>query len=235
MSRDPNQSYQLNRELILSGRLREHLKAADPAVQLVSDEEHCAAVGRMLAERPDGGGDVWLFGYGSLIWNPMIHFVEQRVASVAGYHRRFCLWTHLGRGSPRAPGLILGLERGGACRGVAFRITESLAQAELELVWQREMVTNAYCPRWLRIATSEGRGWAIAFVINARHERYAGALPEDQIVASIARAHGALGPCATYLFKTAAHLEALGLQDRRLFRLRDRVAALLESAKPETS
>jgi glutathione-specific gamma-glutamylcyclotransferase len=227
MARDPEATHEINREAMLKGTIRDYIKAADPSLQLSSDEELRASVASTLAARPDGTGDVWLFAYGSLIWNPMIHFVEQRVATVPGYHRRFCLWTHLGRGSPAAPGLILGLERGGACRGVAYRIAAALAQDELELVWRREMATNAYCPRWVRIATKEGRGWAIAFVINSQHQRYAGLLPEDKIVESIARARGPLGTCATYLFNTAAHLEALGIRDPSLLRLRDRVAAAL--------
>jgi glutathione-specific gamma-glutamylcyclotransferase len=162
----------------------------------------------------------------------MIHFVDKRVAAVHGYHRRFCLWTHLGRGSAAAPGLILGLDRGGACRGLAFRIAAPIAQAELELLWRREMVTGSYCPRWVRIVTKEGgRGWAITFLINRTHPRYAGLVPEDRIVESIARARGALGPCAGYLFDTADHLAALGIRDERLFRLRDRVAQVLEEKK----
>ena len=162
----------------------------------------------------------------------MIHFYEKRNATIHGYHRRFCLWTHLGRGSVEAPGLILGLDRGGACRGLAYRIAAAQAQAELELLWRREMVTGSYCPRWVRmVARAGGRGWAIAFIINRRHPRYAGLVPEARIVASIARARGALGPCAAYLFDTADHLRDLGIRDERLLRLRDRVAQVLERQK----
>jgi len=212
--------------------MRRLIAQHDPGARLIPDEEHCASVKAILAQRPDGGGDVWLFAYGSLIWNPLIHFLEKRVATVHGYHRRFCLWTHLGRGSVEAPGLILGLERGGACRGVAYRIEEKLAQQELELLWRREMVTGSYCPRWTSIVTREGgSGHAIAFIINPAHPRYAGLVPEDKVVESIARAKGALGPCASYLFDTAAHLEALGVHDKRLFRLRDRVRQVLEGQK----
>lgn len=229
MAQDRNIPHELNREALLKGTIREHIRASDPTMELASDEEHRASVAAILAARPDGGGDVWLFAYGSLIWNPIIHFVERRLVTVRGYHRRFCLWTHLGRGSPEAPGLILGLEHGGACRGVAYRIAAALAQEELELVWRREMLTNVYRPRWVKFTAPEGGGAAIAFLINTAHPRYAGLLPEDQVVESIARARGSLGACATYLFNTADHLAALGIRDRQLSRLQERVKARIES------
>ena len=229
---DKNCLHKLTRESVLSGEMRRLLERLDPSVRVVPDAEHCASVAAILASRPDDGGDVWLFAYGSLIWNPMIHFVDKRVATVHGYHRRFCLWTHLGRGTAAAPGLMLGLDRGGACRGLVYRIAASIAPAELELLWRREMITGSYCPRWVRIVTDKGGpGWAIAFLINRAHPRYAGLVPEDRVVESIARARGALGPCAGYLFDTAQHLEALGIRDKRLFRLRDRVAQVLERQK----
>ena len=236
ISQDQTPTYEISRESVLKGVIRDYIRAADPSLPLVSDEAQCASVAAMLAGRPDGGGpdggDVWLFAYGSLIWNPMIHFSEREVVTVAGYHRRFCLWTHLGRGSPAVPGLTLGLEPGGACRGVAFRIAAAAAQAELELVWRREMITNAYCPRWVRMAAPGRRGWAVAFIVNRRHPHYAGLVPEDRVVKAIARARGPLGPCAAYLFNTVEHLSALGVHDRQLCRLRNRVTAALAAAEP---
>jgi cation transport protein ChaC len=231
-SDDQGCTHKLTRETVMNGELRRLIERLDPSVPIVPDAEHCASVAKILARHPEGGGDVWLFAYGSLIWNPMIHFIGKRIATVHGYHRSFCLWTHLGRGSVETPGLILGLDRGGACRGVAYRIAASIAHAELELLWRREMVTGSYCPRWVRMVTREGGpGWAIAFLINRAHPRYAGQVPEDRIVESIARARGALGPCAAYLFDTADHLRALGIGDQRLFRLRNRVAQVLERQK----
>jgi glutathione-specific gamma-glutamylcyclotransferase len=231
MSQDSPKGYSMTREAVLSGEIRKLIVAADPAAKVLSDEEHSAGVAAMLASRPDSG-DVWVFAYGSLLWNPMIHFTEKRVATVHGFHRRFCLWTHLGRGSAAAPGLILGLDYGGACRGLVYRIAKAEARQELELLWKREMVTGSYAPRWVRIVTHEGgRGWAVAFVINHAHPRYAGVLTEARIVESIARAKGPLGPCASYLFDTAAQLEMLGIRDPRLFRLRDLVAQAIEGPK----
>jgi cation transport protein ChaC len=226
----PLPSFELTREAILDGAIRRRVAAADPSLRLVSDEENRASIAAMLAARPDGGGDLWLFAYGSLIWNPTIHFVERRVATVRGWHRRFCLWTRLGRGTEACPGLTLALERGGLCRGVAFRIAADAAETELEVVWRREMLTGAYRARWVRMTTAEGPGWAIAFVINRGHEHYAGLLPESRVVETIAAARGPLGACATYLFNTVAHLEALGVHDHRLVRLRRDVLRLQQLA-----
>ena len=225
----------LTRETILDDSIRALIQAADPDIRLLTLEEQRASIEALLGEHT-GAGDVWLFAYGSLIWNPLIHFEEKRIGIVRGYHRCFCLWTHIGRGTPARPGLMLGLERGGSCGGVVYRLAAAQAVQELEVVWRREMLTGAYAPRWVKVTTPEGPVRALAFHINRRHTRYAGRLAEDEIVATIARAHGPLGACATYLFKTVAHLEELGLSDRRMARLRDRVQAAMarEAATEET-
>lgn len=214
----------LTREAILNGSMRALVQAADPAVPVLSPEEHDASIQALLDERRDSR-DVWIFAYGSLMWNPLIHYAESRVGTAHGYHRCFCLWTHIGRGTAAKPGLMLGLEKGGACRGVIYRLDAAAAVAELEILWRREMVTGAYAPRWVTVATEGETVRAIAFLINRAHPRYAGRLSEDRVVSSIAEARGPLGPCAAYLFNTVAHLEELGVRDRRLSQLRNRVAA----------
>ena len=219
--------YELTREAILGDQIRALVRATDPELQLLTAEEHRASIAEILANRPDRG-DVWLFAYGSLIWNPLIHFCAKRIGIVRGNHRSFCLWSHTGRGTVAKPGLTLGLERGGCCRGVAYRIEEGQAAHELEIVWRREMLTGAYAPRWLKVETADGPLHAIAFLINRGHTRYAGRLPEQKIIDTIAEAHGPLGRCATYLFNTVAHLEELGIGDQRLKRLRDQVAKRME-------
>jgi cation transport protein ChaC len=218
----------LTRETVRDGMLRAQIQAADPGMQLLSDAEHRRSVRAILRDRPDGNGDVWLFAYGSLIWNPMVNFIAKRVATVPGYHRRFCLWTHLYRGSPEQPGLVLGLVPGGSCRGVVYRIAAAEARAELELLWRREMITGAYQPIWLRTVSAGGRGWAIGFTSVRRYERYAGLLPEERVAQAVATAQGCLGSCAAYLFATAAHLDALGIRDAALVRVRDRVKQLID-------
>jgi glutathione-specific gamma-glutamylcyclotransferase len=229
MSR-PFPPFELTRETILGDNIRALVQAVDPDIHVLTPEEHRASIAALLEQRPDSG-DVWLFAYGSLIWNPLIHFVEKRVGTVKGYHRCFCLWTHLGRGTVETPGLMLGLEPGGSCRGVVYRIAGDLVAQELDIVWRREMMTGAYAPRWMRVGTKAGPVHALAFRINRTHTRYAGRLPEERVIATLAEAKGPLGACATYLFNTVAHLEELGIRDPRLVRLRDQVAARVAVAR----
>lgn len=214
----------LTRENIKSGVLQDMIKAGGALLPLLTDEELEKSWTETLANRPESvrrdGGDIWVFGYGSLIWNPAFHFVEKRIARLTGYHRRFCLWTHLGRGTPEQPGMVLGLERGGSCVGVAFRIAAAAVQDEVEIIWRREMVSGAYHPRWTKLSTEEGPVTAVTFVINPDHPRYACKPPESEIVASLANAAGPLGAARDYLDNTVDHLDELGIRDRGLRRLR---------------
>jgi cation transport protein ChaC len=214
----------ITRDSIRSGAMERLIASTNPTLRLLTDAERQASLETMLRTRPHDG-PTWVFGYGSLIWNPAFHFVERRVGVVHGWHRRFCMWSHLGRGSPECPGLMLALEAGGACRGVAYRIADDAMPEELEIIWRREMIGGSYRPRWVRVRTESGPVHAVAFTINRAYEHYAGRLPEARVVEAIARASGYLGPCSEYLFNTVAHLEALGIHDRPLTRLRDRVLA----------
>lgn len=164
--------------------------------------------------------DVWLFAYGSLIWNPIFRFVEHRVDTIYGWHRRFCLWTPLGRGTPDNPGLVLGLDRGGSCRGIAFRISAADVLSELLLVWRREMVVGSYIPRWVRLVDGTE---AIAFVVNRCNSGYAGNVSLETTVNSIATASGELGSCSDYLMQTVNGLMTVGIKDKQLLLLRDQV------------
>jgi cation transport protein ChaC len=216
----------LTRENIRSGAVR-RIAADHGLMRILSDEELAASLGGLL-----GGADlstgVWVFGYGSLIWNPAFHFTDRVVGRVYGFHRRFCLWTHLGRGCPERPGLVLGLERGGSCRGVAYHIAPDAALEELDIVWRREMISDAYVPRWVAVRTPMATVRAITFTINHAHERYARDLSDEEAAAAIAGASGFLGACADYLINTVDHLADLGIHDRPLERLRARVLAQAE-------
>jgi cation transport protein ChaC len=213
----------ITRETLIDGSFHAMLARADPTQRLLTDAERCASIEALFGPRL-GREDCWVFGYGSLIWNPTFRFVERRVARLRGWHRRFCLWTSLGRGTPDCPGLMLALDRGGSCHGVAFRIAAAEAPFELDLLWRREMVSGSYCPRLVRVTTADGPLEAVAFTINRRHPRYAGKLSEEEAAGIIAAARGLLGPCAEYLVNTVDHLNALGLRDPCLERLRSRVA-----------
>ena len=222
----PKDKIELTRESLCDGSLHRWIATADPKMRLRSDTEHLNSIRQMLAARQDGGGDVWIFAYGSLIWNPTIETEERRRAEVKGFHRRFCLWTHLGRGTADCPGLTLALEPGGSCCGVAYRIAEAKAEHELLILWRREMLTGAYQPRWVKAVTKSGPVCAVTFVVNASHERYAGRLAEARVAEAIAHAHGALGHCYSYLFSTVRHLRELGIRDRYLEAIAGRVDEL---------
>ena len=208
----------ISRSSLQDGSFLERARAI-PGLAVRSDGELEASLDETLAARP-ADAPVWLFGYGSLMWNPAFSYAERRSGTLRGWHRRFCLWMRLGRGTPEQPGLMLALDRGGTTRGVAFRLAQGEERAELLLVWRREMFTGAYHARWVTLTTDEGPVHAIALVVNREHDQYAAGLDEDEVVKHIATAHGPLGSSAEYLFETLAHLEGLGLHDRCLERVR---------------
>ncbi|OGA06226.1 MAG: hypothetical protein A3D95_01530 [Betaproteobacteria bacterium RIFCSPHIGHO2_12_FULL_69_13] len=221
---------ELTRENILNGTLHASARAVLGAqARFMTPDERGRQIDEML-ERGPRLGRVWVFGYGSLMWNPAFHFAERRTARVHGYHRRFCLWSHAGRGSLERPGMMLALERGGSCVGVAYRIARGAVRTELDVIWRREMLTMAYRPVWVRALTESGEEPAIAFAVNRGHERYVRGLKERAAIRYIATGGGHLGPCREYLFETAAHLRELGIRDRRLESLADRVRRLAGEA-----
>jgi cation transport protein ChaC len=120
---------------------------------------------------------------------------------------------------------VLGLERGGSCRGVVFHVAPEMVEEELAIVWRREMISGAYVPRWVQVRTALGKVPALTFAIDRTHERYACFLPDDRVAEVIATARGWLGPCADYLINTVDHLAGLGIHDRPLERLRQQVLA----------
>jgi len=205
--------------------LREAFRRAHPEVRVLSDAEQEASLRGLLDGHPRDA-DVWLFGYGSLVWNPIVHFEERCVAQLHGYHRSFCLWSHVNRGSLQRPGLVLGLDRGGSCRGVAFRIAGPKAEDELRLLWRREMVLGSYSPRWARVDAGEKSLQAIAFFVRRDHPNYAGKLPLETIVRTLVSTRGHLGSPAEYLLETVRGLNEHGVRDAYLLELRKRVLAV---------
>ncbi len=216
----------ITRETLRDDAIRRMVAASAPDMRLLTDAERAASLDATLAARPDADAGVWLFAYGSLIWNPALHFDQRRLARVHGWHRSFCLSTQAGRGTPANPGLVLGLDRGGACTGAAFHIPEALVQDELDLLWRREMLSGSYRPRWVRVRGSDGVpfGHAIAFTIQRDGEHYAGCLAREDIVRRLASACGALGSSADYLFRTRDGLRSLGIVDAGIEDLARRVA-----------
>ncbi len=220
------QLVEITRERLLDGSLLRSVRARAPAeMRLMSDAELEASLDSMLAQITPGE-DAWLFGYGSLMWNPAIHFSERALGRIAGWHRRYCLWIRMGRGTPNHPGLMLALDRGGSCNGVLFRIPAAEARQELLLAWRREMFGRSYQARWVRARTAAGHVVrAITFVVDRTSPRYAGLLDEDEIAARLASAGGEIGTCASYLIQTTESLRALGVRDPAMERLRRKVEA----------
>ena len=215
----------LTRESILDGTFHAAVRASlGPNVRFMSDAERAAQIGAIL-ERAPRPRRIWVFAFGSLIWNPAFHFVERRTARIHGFHRQFCLWARAGRGSPERPGLMLSLEPGGSCTGVAYRLAGSAAATELDVLWRREMATMAYRPVWTTAHTARGPEPAIAFSANRGHERYAPGLEDDAVARYLATGAGPMGRCCDYLFDTVAHLRQLGIRDRRLEAIEAKVRA----------
>lgn len=215
----------LSRALIEAGGIDAMAARDAPGLDILSPAERAASLRETLARRPPG--DIWLFGYGSLIWNPTVETIERRTARIHGWHRSFCLSSCVGRGSEANPGLVLGLDAGGSCDGVAFRIREEIAEGELTLLWRREMLSRAYEPRWLDLLDGRGERFAtgLAFTIDRASSQYAGDLAETEMIRRLATAEGALGSSAAYLFRTCEGLRGHGISDRELELIASRVAA----------
>ena len=180
--------------------------------------------------RPPPGEDFWVFGYGSLMWHPGFPHLEVRAAHLYGYHRHFCVFSHSYRGTTACPGLVLGLDRGGSCHGLAYRVPAAESEDVVAYLHEREMETQVYDPRWLRLRTRAGPVTAAAFVVDRGNKQYAGRLPPGQVADMIVQGDGDRGSCQQYLENTVHHLEALGLSDPTLKRLLRLVRARREAA-----
>ena len=185
-----------------------------------------ASLEKVLAEH--AADDLWIFGYGSLMWNPEFDWDLRRVGAVYGYHRSFGLWSRINRGTPDQPGLVVTLERGGSCRGLAYRLRPDRSREQLSALWRREMSLGSYLPRWLEIHAGEDKLTALGFVVNRRCTGYAGKLPMDTMVHHIATARGKYGTSADYLFKCEQALIEHGIRDARVERLAERVRRQVE-------
>lgn len=181
----------------------------------LSPEERRLSLSRILGEAP-GIGAVRVFAYGSLIWDPCFAYEELETAVLDGYRRAFNFWSVMSRGTPEKPGLGLGLERGGSCQGIAYRLSGPSLKTDLEAIWQREMHSAVYEPHWLRVRTSAGLRHAIGFVTGTAHGQYAGGLSVEITARVIAGACGEKGPCRDYLAATVTALAEHGIDDPAL-------------------
>ncbi len=177
------------------------------------------------------GQDLWVFGYGSLMWNPAIHVDESLPAHVEGFQRSFCMRLMFGRGMPDNPGLMLCLVPGGTCAGIAHRIAPEHVESESKILWMREMLSGAYVPTWIDIDLGARRVRGVTFVMNTAHPRYLPGLSHDEKAARIAKAEGHLGTNRDYLYRTVAALDGAGIKDHYLDDLHTRVRALVDQAE----
>jgi glutathione-specific gamma-glutamylcyclotransferase len=178
-----------------------------------------------IAALREGAAPVWLFAYGSLMWNPGFAAAERRPARLHGYHRRFCLYSRDYRGTPERPGLVLGLDRGGSCHGIAYRLPSD-GGAAFDRIWAREMTGAVYQMRRVAVRTDEGPVEAHACIVRRESPDYAGRLPPEQAAKLLAHAVGGRGSGRDYLANTLRHLEDLGIEDRLLHRIAAHVTAL---------
>jgi cation transport protein ChaC len=162
-------------------------------------------------------GDLWVFGYGSLMWRPGFAFLEQSQATLHGYHRSLCIYSHVHRGTPERPGLVLGLDRGGSCHGVAFRVAADRREETITYLRAREQATLVYRETWHRLRLIDGRiVISVAYTVDRSHIQYAGKLPQEDLMRLVLQGIGISGKNPDYVLATHQHLVSLGLKDRTL-------------------
>lgn len=173
-----------------------------------------------------GCEEFWVFAYGSLMWQPGFPHVQTESALLRGYHRAFCIYSHHYRGTPENPGLVLGLARGGSCRGLAMRVADDAVDSVIDYLHERELITYAYKPRFLPVILRQGEVRAYSFVADPSHHQYAGDLGIERSAEIIINAQGCAGLNRDYLINTVRRLEQEGFADKRLHALLQRVSYL---------
>jgi cation transport protein ChaC len=161
--------------------------------------------------------ELWIFGYGSLMWRPGFDFVESHIAVVRGYHRALCVYSHVHRGTRDQPGLVLGLKRGGSCKGIAFKVEAQQADATLAYLRAREQVTDVYLELTLRATLADKRTvHCICYVADQKHEQFADALERADLLRFVRQGVGVSGANPEYVRNTHDHLRELGIRDATL-------------------
>jgi cation transport protein ChaC len=179
-----------------------------------------------------GAGELWVFGYGSLMWSPCFSYREKRLARVHGYHRALCILSTRYRGTHRKPGLVMGLCRGGSCWGMAYRIEPGEVRRCLERLWRREMPRRVYEPRLLPVRLRSGRKLrALAFVADPGHPSYVRELDLHGRARLVAQGIGQRGPCVDYIRNTLEHMHEVGVRDPHLERVLHAALSLQRPAR----
>ncbi|MGO4175380.1 gamma-glutamylcyclotransferase [Bosea sp. TAF32] len=180
-----------------------------------------------------GATDLWVFGYGSLIWRPGFPFEESVQARLHGYHRSLCVFSHVHRGTPERPGLVLGLDRGGVCRGLAFRVAAAQAKETVDYLRAREQATAVYLERHVPLRLEDGRqARGLVYVADRKHLQYAGKLPPAQLLKLVREGKGQSGENPDYVLRTHEHLRKMGIYDPVLACLAQELAPGLGAPHP---
>ncbi|MBJ7578672.1 gamma-glutamylcyclotransferase [Devosia sp. MC532] len=228
------------RQMRLTPRHVSHLQPATIDVTLpkppvgmreATQADYDAAIAHLFSEA-DHHEETWVFAYGSLIWRPACDYVEVRTGRLHGWHRRFCLGWNTGfRGSPENPGLMLALDRGGACNGALYRLPPDARDENVQKLLEREMswLPSSFPPRWVKVKSGDRTVRALTFCIDRHSGRYVSGLSEEQIADMLATATGTRGSMADYLYSTVSHLEDMGIHDPHMWRLQHMVAERIEA------
>lgn len=170
--------------------------------------------------------DLHVFAYGSLMWKPGFAYTAVQPARLHGYHRSLCIYSFEHRGTPQRPGLVLGLDRGGSCRGLVYRVAAAESAAVQTYLDARELTTDVYLRRWLPVYTDAGAVTALCYVARRDHVQYAGKLAELELLRLVRQGVGGMGPCVDYVVSTVAHLDEMGVHDHGLRALAARLRAV---------
>ena len=209
----------LNRQALESKLLQQLLSHPELDLEIWSDERLLQSIKDTLLQQSTK--ELWIFAYGSLIWNPLFKYCDRRSIIIEDWYRQFCLLAPVGRGTIDNPGLVLGLESkaDACCKGIAYRLPmDKDLESELLLLWRREMVIGSYIPSWIKGKSSDGELEVLTFVVDTTHPVYVD-LSTEEIVESLATAEGSLGSSAEYLDNTVRGLLAAGIEDRTLMEL----------------
>ena len=201
-----------------------------PGQPHLTDSDYEELVDQTLATRP-GHSPLWLFAYGSLIWKPEIEHLDERVAMLRGWHRSFCINQPRWRGTPERPGLMMGLDRGGACKGVAFRLPDAEPREQLAKLFRREMTVKpaTYTPRWLRLETEDGHMTALGFTVSRQGLGLCRTSSRRGCCSRAGQGLRPLGIMRRLSLQYRRNLEARGIHDRHLWRLQELVAAEIQA------
>ena len=174
---------------------------------------------RQVKAQWGGVSDLWVFGYASLIWRPEFEFEEHRPAHLRGYHRALKMWSRVNRGTPECPGLVFALLSGGSCKGIVYKVPQARSAQALEQLWEREMPTGVYDPKWLACETPDGTVKALTFTLSRKSPNFTGQLETSTYRQIFEKSQGRFGSTLDYAKQTFDCLQKVGINDKELGRL----------------